>query len=133
MAKLVIVRSNEYINRLRAIGVYIDDKKYSTIANGQTLELDVPEGMHVLRTKIDWCGSRNHSFFISEGETKTIFLSSFGYKSRFILVSFCILAMCFAFQYFLDINIFFVPVLMSAILVYFFTIGRNQYLRTKEI
>lgn len=57
MVKLIINRSSEYSNKLRSIGIYLDDKKIGDIADGESKEFEVEEGTHTLRAKIDWCRS----------------------------------------------------------------------------
>lgn len=76
MAKINIIRTNEWNNRGREIGIYIDGQKAGTIANGETKEFQVSTGQHQLYAKIDWCSSQEFSCLV-ENETKTLVLSGF--------------------------------------------------------
>ena len=133
MAKFIIVRSNEWMNRARRIGIYVDGQKLGTISNGSTQEFDILSGMHTFKAKVDWCGSRDYSFFISEDETKTIKLSSFGYQYHFISITTGILALhfllhfVFGIDYLVWVFAFFMPIIL-----YYITIGRNDYLVISE-
>lgn len=68
MAKLMINRSSEYSNKLRSIGIYLDDKKIGDIADGESKEFEVEEGVHTLRAKIDWCRSNPINLKINSEE-----------------------------------------------------------------
>lgn len=68
MAKLIINRSSEYSNKLRSVGIYLDDKKIGDIADGESKEFEVEEGEHTLRAKIDWCRSNSINLKINSGE-----------------------------------------------------------------
>ncbi len=83
MPTLIINRSSEYTNRLRAIKIIVDGKEIDTIKNGETKRFDLPEGDHQVQAKIDWCTSNVVQFRISEGNIKTFNLTSFAKHSRF--------------------------------------------------
>jgi hypothetical protein len=77
MATLMINRSSEYANALRNIKIFLDNKEIGTIANGEAKEFDVPEGVHTLQAKIDWCSSPKTTFIITSTGKKSYNLSSF--------------------------------------------------------
>ena len=103
MAKLIITRSKEYMNRLRGIGVYINGKEMGKIANGQVREIELPAGDYLLDAKIDWCGSNKFQFHVSEKDTKEVTLTSFGFSWHFIPISFTLLAITFVLQFVLNV------------------------------
>ena len=133
MAKLLITRSNEWMNRGRGIGIYVNDKKVGDIVNGETRDITLPEGNYVLKAKIDWCGSNNYSFNISENETPKVVLSSFGYSWYFFPISGVLIAIHLLLYFVYKINyLIWVPFAFIMILLYYFSIGRNKYLVLKE-
>lgn len=44
MSKIRIKRSSEWNNRIRTIGIYINEKKVGIINNGETKEFEVNKG-----------------------------------------------------------------------------------------
>ncbi len=133
MAKLIISRTSEYINRARGIKIVLNGKDLGKIANGQTRETELPAGEYTLKAKIDWCGSNDFRFHVADGDTKEVTLASFGYSWHFMPISFVILVIVTFTQFILHIPeaaFFGIPVLL--ILFYYFTFGRNRYLVIKE-
>lgn len=49
-----IQRTNQRVNRLRAISIYVDGLKVGTVLNGGSLLTEVTPGQHELFAKIDW-------------------------------------------------------------------------------
>jgi len=83
MATVKITRSNEYINRIRNIKLLLDGKKIDTIANSETKEFEIAEGIHTLQAKIDWCSSNKITFTVSEKQSKAFELTSFAKNKSF--------------------------------------------------
>ncbi len=136
MAKIKIKRTNEWNNRARQIGVYLDNNKIGTILNGETKEFDVPSGKHTVRAKIDWCGSKDLTCQINENEIKTVTISSFRY-GNYLMPGFAgLMILYFILKMFVDsqfTNILLVIIAPILLLVaYYLTIGRNSYLQIKE-
>ncbi|MGB8193708.1 MAG: hypothetical protein WCF67_17380 [Chitinophagaceae bacterium] len=77
MATLQISRESEYANRFRKINIILDGKKVGELANGESKDFEITEGVHTLHATIDWCGSNPVSFTIADQEKKTIGLTSF--------------------------------------------------------
>ena len=133
MAKLIITRSSEYINRVRGIRIFINGNEMGKISNGQTRETELPAGNYSLKAKVDWCGSNEFHFQVADNETKEVTLTSFGYSWYFIPISFVITSVVAILQFVLKIDeaaFLAMPVLL--VLGYYFTIGRNKYLVIKE-
>ncbi len=132
MAKLIITRSSEWMNRARGIKITINDKEIGKIANGQTREVELPPGDYVLKARVDWCGG-SFLFTISGDETKEVMLASFGYSWNFMPISIAFTALVFVLQFLLKLDyavFLYLPVLI--LMVYYLTIGRNSYLVIKE-
>jgi hypothetical protein len=133
MAKIEITRKNEWINRFRNYRIYLDGQKIGTISNNETREFEVPSGQHTLTAKIDWCGSKTHSFSANEVERKEFSFSGFRYASYLIRITGGIIAL-----HFILINLFEIDFLIWLIipaflfLGYYFTFGRNDYLIIEE-
>lgn len=64
-----IKRDSGYADRLRAYKVVLNGEVIGKITNGQTVEFDIPKGIHKLQLKIDWCRSNIVEF---EMKNKTI-------------------------------------------------------------
>ena len=126
MAKLIIKRTSEWNNRMRNIGIYLDGEKIGVIENGQVIEFEVEPGQHKLKTKIDWCGSETLKFELS------------GFKLGKWLMP---IALVISINYFvlgeqlnIDPMIFLLLILPIILyLIYHWTLGRNKYLRLREI
>ena len=128
MAKLVIARSSEWNNRARRINIILDGEQIGKIANGDTKEFEIAAGMHTLKAKIDWCGSRDMPFMINEGEVKTVSLSGFKYAGILAPVGVLLFYLSMKFE----LTLLLVPaVAVLLIIVYYLTIGRNDYLVLK--
>ena len=133
MAKIGITRKNEWFNRFRNYGIYVDGHKIGTISNNETREFEVPSGQHTLAAKIDWCGSKTHSFSINEIERKEFSFSGFKYASYLIRITGGIIALHFILKHLFEID-FLIWLITPAFLFlgYYFTIGRNDYLIIEE-
>ena len=76
MALLKIVRDSGYADLIRAYQVLLDGKNIGGIRNGETKDFPVSPGEHLLSLKIDFCGSKTITFFVSEGDTVTFYAKS---------------------------------------------------------
>lgn len=129
MARIVIVRANEFMNRFRSIGLYINGELLSDIDNAETITYELPAGEHHLVAKIDWCGSQVLKFNLSENETQYFDLSGFKLNKVVLpavtaLVTAHIIMKVF---FHLQLSILFIlPLLL--LLVFYISIGRNHYL-----
>lgn len=138
MPTIVIKRSSEYVNKLRAIDLYLDGEKVGNITDEEKKVFEVPEGAHQLTAKIDWCGSPDVGFEIKDGEEQFFQLSSFKKIQRFIMLFFVLGAILFVTNVFLrngllmdvTVGIFSIAVLM---IVYMVTINRNNYLSLTRV
>lgn len=75
MAKIIINRTTEFSNLIRAIEIYLGNEKIGTIKDGESKEFEVEPGEYKLRAKIDWCGSNKINFTIEKDEVRRYNLS----------------------------------------------------------
>ena len=112
--------------------ITINDKEIGKISNGQTREVELPPGDYVLRAKIDWCGG-SFPFSVSENETKSVMLSSFGYSWNFMPIAVAVIVVVFVLQFFFKLDYAgYLGLPVFFIMVYYFTLGRNSYLAIKD-
>jgi hypothetical protein len=57
MPTLVVTRARDFEGILRSYVVILDGVRVGRVWRGQTLELKIPQGRHVIAAKIDWCRS----------------------------------------------------------------------------
>jgi len=137
MWKLIIKRSSEWNNRMRDIGIYLDNKKIGEIGNGEFKEFDVPEGTHKLKAKIDWCKSETLDFKSSDNEIKKIELSGFKIPKWLMPISLITMLAYFTIPLLFNIKapIFMLLLILPsfAYLFYYLTFSKNKYLRLKEL
>ena len=138
MAKLIINRSNEIYYLTREYRIYLNGQKTETISSGESKELDIPEGTHNLYAKIDWCGSQNLSINISNGETKTVFISAdkliiiIRRLTGLITLLLIIFREYIKNHFFLKFPLIIIASLLIITSLYYLTIGRKKYLEIKE-
>ncbi|MBP9842448.1 MAG: hypothetical protein KBC62_00425 [Candidatus Pacebacteria bacterium] len=60
--KIIIKRVSGYADRMRPYVVMLDGKAIGEVANNQTVELYVDDGIHSINMKIDWCRSNIVNF-----------------------------------------------------------------------
>jgi len=133
MAKLIIIRNSEYVNRLRTYLIYLDGVKLGNVANGDSKEFEISAGHHQVWAKINWCSSPTISFDVNEGKAKTYQVGAFPCANWLIWTTIGILIL----HFFLSFTIHFsyainliVPTFL--VLFYYMTIGRKRYLSIKE-
>ncbi len=69
MGKITISRESQFMNKMRSYDIYVDGEKTGEIKNGETEEISVTPGEHVIQLQIDWCKSKKIPFRLSEGES----------------------------------------------------------------
>jgi hypothetical protein len=133
MSKIIITRKQEWNNRLRQIGIYLDGQKIGTIANGETKSFDVPSGNHALKAKIGWCGSREIELEVAGEEKKYFSLRGFRYSNimlPFVIV--LVLLNIFLRKIYANSFVLWLTIPVFLLLIYYLTIGRNDYLRLTQ-
>lgn len=138
MPTIVIKRSSEYVNKLRVIDLYLDDKKLGNITDGEEQTFEVPSGEHRLKAKIDWCGSPELSFRLADEEEQCFQLSSFQKIQRFIMLLFVLgAALLVTYVFVRNVLLMNIAVGLFAtsllLIAYMLTINRNRYLTLKKL
>jgi hypothetical protein len=73
---IIITRTSQFANRLRAIKIFINGKNAGYIDNGKTIEFPVPAGPVELYAKIDWCKTRPVTLKLEPGHKAKFELGS---------------------------------------------------------
>lgn len=134
MARIIINRTGEYINRLRNYQVYIDGKKAGTIANGQIKEFNVSAGKHVVFLMIDWASSPSLQVHLDEDESKSLKAGGFTHAKWLMPVAITIIILSFIINLIFDFDyLFYLVIPVSLVMLYYMTFGRKKYLSLSEI
>ena len=59
---LIVHRDEGWTDKLRKYKILLDGVEIGRLGEGEKLTHQVSEGLHVIRAKIDWCGSLPLSF-----------------------------------------------------------------------
>ncbi len=120
----------------RSIKLYVNDKEVGEVANGGKIKIPVEEGKHRVQARIDWCGSRWVQLDVKEGDDIKLLLQGFvGAKWMLPLFAFSLIATLIAI-YFMDnipwplYLVLYTPFLY---LIYLVSLGRNHYLRLRQV
>jgi hypothetical protein len=133
MTRVIIKRKNQWLNRMRGIGLYLDDTKLAVIGNGEIAEFEISEGTHKLRAKIDWCRSNEHSFTVPENGSHTVTLGTYKYANTLtgievaILIAHLVARSVYGISYLIW---FVIP--FFAVNLYYLTLGYKSFLVIEE-
>ena len=119
----------------RNYGIYVDDKKIGTIANGKTKEFNVAAGTHKINGKIDWCKSPTMKFTIAENQSKEIIIGGFKYGNIIMPVGLGVMMLFFIIKYLFKIESSSFTLLAGIGFLYplyYITLGKNKYLTIRE-
>lgn len=139
MAKLIITRKNEFINSLKDYSIFFNGEEIGSISSGETKEFIVPEGTNILKAKNDWYGSKELEINVSNDEARSVSIS--GLLPARIMIFFIsfIIATPLLFREFIRNHVIlrytFIALSIAVLfaIIYYLTIGRNNYLEIKEI
>lgn len=129
MAKLILKRSNEFMNSFRPYKVYLNSKLFE-ISNNEQKVMEIEQGSHNIKVKIDWCGSKNYNFVVSFDD-EIINLEIRNYiSSKFAMVftSICLLLIFLPTSILQPINWAFITASGLILLISYITVLRNKYL-----
>ncbi len=133
MARLIVKRKSRWINKMRNIGLYVDNNKIGSIGNGCIEEYSISPGEHTLKARLDWCSSNVHSFSLSENETYTVAVEPYKYATVLLAFEIAILLIHFLAKYYYDIDyIVWLIIPFFVVNLYYLTFGYNRYLHIKE-
>ncbi|MEM8898838.1 MAG: hypothetical protein AAGC85_12065 [Bacteroidota bacterium] len=139
MAKLEIHRGFAFNSMLRSFDILIDGEDIGDIRMNTTKSFDLSTGEYQLKASIDWCGSKEHHLVLTEGETVKLKITpvpGFGIMMLLLLIGslsgFGKQLVSAPVEFFSTASsvVWFIPtVLLMGYLVYFITIGRNNFLK----
>ncbi len=133
MPRLIVNRKSHWINKMRNIGLYLDDHKIGTIGNGDMEEFTVTAGPHTIRAKLDWCGSNKHNFIITNNETYTVAVEPYKYATALLAIEMGLLAVHLIAKFLYEIDyIIWLIIPFFMVSLYYTTFGYNRYLVIKE-
>lgn len=68
MSTLVIHRSSEFANWLRAYHIFADGERIGRVRSGAEVRIPVSAGFHTVELKVDWCRSNPVRVEVGEGQ-----------------------------------------------------------------
>lgn len=63
---ITIARQQKLNDRQRTYKILVDEKFVHKIKNGETVELEISEGLHTLKLAVDWCESNIIEFEVTK-------------------------------------------------------------------
>ena len=136
MPKLIIQRNTEWANKMRSFDIYLNGSRFCKIRDKEVLSFEVPEGDYEIVAKLDWCGSRPLFLSLKEGELKKIEIRGFQFSHLLFPLTIIVCSFYFVVYFKYGTNSLFLGTLMMVLfgyLFYYISIGRNEYLRIKEL
>jgi hypothetical protein len=128
MTRIIINRSNEYINHLVPYTVYLDDRKIGYVENGKSKSFEISQGEHILYCKIDWARSNKIKFTIS-GEEINFNISGFNHSGTLLKYGIPLSVVLLIMVFFIPFRYTMVPLVILALpLLYYTTAGYKKYL-----
>jgi len=138
MAKLIITRKSEFINSFKDYNIYLNGDEIGSISSGETKEFIIPEGTNILKAKNDWYGSKELEINTSNEEAKLVSISGLRpAKIMIFFISFIIVIPILFREFirnhdFLKYTFIVLSIIVLFAIIYYLTIGRNNYLEIKE-
>lgn len=135
MPKIIIKRNSEWANKYRSFDLYLNGKKISEINDKEIITLNISEGDYLLEAKIDWCKSNAIHFKLIEGDLRRFEINGFILSKYFLPAAIFTALLYFGIYLKFHLNSLFLGTILMLFLDYllfFLTIGRNQYLRLTE-
>jgi hypothetical protein len=75
-AVIVVERTTQYVNSVRAIEIFVDGRKVGFVKDGERKEFVVKAGEVWVQAKIDWCATVPMKVELEEGEVVELELGS---------------------------------------------------------
>lgn len=136
MPTLIIRRDSEWANKMRSFDLYLNGIKFTEINDKQVKSFEIPAGTYQLIAKIDWCGSKPLNIKVAEDEIKRVEVKGFIFSKYFMPVAVISGLIYFGIYFHYNLNSLFLATLLMfflGYLLFFLSIGRNQYLRLNEV
>ncbi len=138
--KIIINRKGEWLNRLRAFKVFIDEVEVGAVKNGSSEEFVVAPGVHSVYLKFGFYKSNPMVVTVNDNENKFL-LTRNGMKyfwPLYILLLLGIFSKLLAKNLQIDATVW-LPFLQVALIIpsvsyllYYLTLGRKKYLLLEE-
>ena len=135
-AKIIINRKSQWMNRMRAFKIFVDDQEVGSVKNGNSEELVVEEGVHVVYLKFGFYRSAPLTLTLNKSENKFLIAQN-GMKyfwPLYILMMLGIFSQMILKSRHLD-PISWIPLLQIAMVIpgilyflYYLVIARKKYL-----
>ncbi|MES2332608.1 MAG: hypothetical protein V4539_23575 [Bacteroidota bacterium] len=138
--KIVLNRKKEMVNRVRPVQCLVDNVAAGQVASGSSEEFQVTPGIHNVQCGISWFKSNELTVSINEGETRFLRVRS---GMKYYTVGYILVLLVLASGLFFRFAhiprpdllglyqvILLVPFLLYVL--YYFTLGRKQYLILEE-
>lgn len=71
-----ITRIEQYANKARSIGIYINNKKVDTLKDGETKRFELDSDENEIYAKIDWCKTKRIKTITTTNKTTRLELGS---------------------------------------------------------
>jgi len=136
MAKIILSRKKEWVNRARKFNVFIDGEKKDTITNGEIKEIELDPGKHKIMLKVDWCSSPELELDLKEEKSKTIEVCSFKANRWLFPIMYVVIGIYFisAFIFKKEIKeLMYVILPVAAVYIYYLSFGRKKYIEIEVI
>ena len=65
---LTINRTSEYVNGMRKIKIFLDNRELISVLDGESVSIDIPDGSHEIYAQIDWAKTKMISFNTTKEE-----------------------------------------------------------------
>lgn len=134
MPTIKLNRSNDLVNWLRHYQLYVDGQKIGAIAQGASMEFETTTGQHAVVAKIAWCSSPEIAFNLNQSQTKVLQVGGFRNSNWIMPLGLVLVVLGFLLHVFVNKEwtmLFALPLI--ALMVYYITIGRKEYLTLREV
>lgn len=136
MAKIILNRKSEWMNRARGYKVLIDGEEKGAIKHGSADEYIVPAGSHTLECKVNWMKSNTYAVSVNDSDIKylKVRIGMKYYTPVYVLLLIFVFIPFIANKAAMPISPGFeavrvgLMVLIILYFVYYLTLGRHKYL-----
>lgn len=132
MAIIRLQRTKALINLTRKYEIYIDENKVGTIANGETIEVQISAGKHKIFAIVDWVSSQEIDFYIKDTQTINFNINVSKKIYWLLLLVFGIGILGNITNSYHHNSLLIITVLNFGFLIYISTVGRKKYLTLDE-
>lgn len=141
MAKIILNRKSEWMNRAKGYKVLINGEEKGSIKHAGSEEYIVDQGLHIIECKINWMKSNKMEVFVNENEVKILLVKNgmkYYWPVYFVFITVLFAGIFFTKKRGFDIPEWFIygrlilMILAFCYFVYYMSLGRNKYLIIEE-